>query len=249
MKPQCRSLKARLILTFAMLILLSTSALSFVIGRQAEGEAEQKVGSLLGEQARHMINTLDKSMWTWTQEVEVLSSAITISGSGNHAITSAMLNAMQKSVPTFSWIGLTDDKGTVLASTGNVLLGQSIANRPVFQNGRTRLFAGDVHDAVMLANLLPNPTGDPMKFVDVSAPVRNGQNHEVGVLAAHLSWAWARDVEKNIIKNSSTGEGVEMFVIARDGTVLLGKGYKGHALSLPLLQTARKNGVAWDVQT
>lgn len=61
-------------------------------------------------------------------------------------------------------------------------------------------FIGDVHDAVLLSKLLPNPTGEEMKFVDISTAVYSDDGQITGVLATHLSWEWAKEVEKSIIE-------------------------------------------------
>ncbi len=231
-----RSLRARVIATCVLSVLLAQTITSVVIGQQARDAAEQRVGALLVEQCRFLINSLDKSMWNWSNQVEVLSNAITITGSTTPKVASAMLHALRDAVPEFSWIGLINAEGTVLAATDDILLGKSIAKRPVFLEGMKGNFVGDVHDAVLLANLLPNPTGEHMKFVDVSSPVHDHKGSVTGVLAAHLSWGWVREVEKNMLQKAAVGKGVELFVVAADGTVLQGTpALLGKPLELPLL--------------
>lgn len=245
-----RSLRVRVIATCVLSVLLAQTITSVVIGRQARDAAEQRVGALLVEQCRFLINSLDKSMWNWSNQVEVLSNAITITGGTTPKVASAMLNALRNAVPEFSWIGLTDAKGTVLASTEGLLLGQSIAMRPVYLEGMKGSFVGDVHDAVLLSNLLPNPTGEHMKFVDASFPVRDQDGAVRGVLAAHLSWEWAREVEKNMLQKAATGKGVELFVVAADGTVLLGAPeLLGKSLNLPLLSNVKEHPDGWAMQS
>lgn len=182
-----RSLRVRVIATCILVVFLAQTITSLVIGRQARDATEQRVGVLLVEQCRYLINSLDKSMWTWANQVEVLSNVISLSGGTTPKVASAMLHALRDAVPDYSWIGLTNAEGTVIASTDNLLLGHSIAKRPVFLEGMKGNFVGDVHDALLLANLLPNPTGEQMKFVDTSSPVRDQDGKITGVLGAHLS--------------------------------------------------------------
>lgn len=244
-----RSLRVRVIATCVLVVLLAQGITNMVIGRQARDDAEQRVGGVLVEQCRFLISSLDKAMWNWSNQVEILSNAITITGSTQPLVASAMLHALRDSVPAFSWVGLTDTEGLVVASTDNLLLGQSIAKRPVFLEGIKGNFVGDVHDAVLLANLLPNPTGEHMKFVDASSPVHDKEGNIIGVLAAHLSWVWARDVEKNMLQKAATGKGVELFVVAADGTVLLGDAaYLGKPLILPLLDDIKSRSSGWAIQ-
>ena len=79
----------------------------------------------------------------------------------------------------------------------------------------------DVHDAILLTSLLPNNTGEPLRFVDVAAPVYEPGGEFKGVLVAHLSWAWAREVQTSLVDSASGASDVEMVIVGRDGTVLL----------------------------
>lgn len=242
------SLKARVVATFVLLILLAQGITSIVIVQQAKSDATEKLGVFLSGECRFLIESLDKSMWTWANQIEVLSKTLALTGHTSNT-ASAVINALQEIVPEFSWVGLTDMSGVVVAATDDVLLGKSIAQRPVFREGIKGNFVGDVHDAVLLANLLPNPTGEAMKFVDVSFPVHSPTGEISGVLAAHLSWAWAQDVEKNMLQTSATEKGIELFVIASDGAVILGKSsFLGKPLDIPLVHKNADSADSWGVQ-
>lgn len=80
-----------------------------------------------------------------------------------------------------SWIGFADLTGQVVAANNDLLLGQSVSERPWFQNGLNGGFAGDVHDAVLLAQILnPNST-DPLRFIDLARPVKDANGDPIGV--------------------------------------------------------------------
>lgn len=249
LKRLLSSLKTRFIATLVLLTIISQGITSIIIVQQAINDATQKLGYSLSEKSKSLIESLDKSMWTWANQIEVLSKTLTLTGhTANTA--SAVINALQDIIPAFSWVGLTDMNGIVVAATDDVLLGGSLGQRPVFQEGRKGNYVGDVHDAVLLANLLPNPTGEAMKFVDVSFPVHSPTGEITGVLAAHLSWAWAHDVEKNMLQASATDKSVELFVIASDGTVILGEAsFLGKPLDLPLMHKNDGSSDSWDIQT
>ncbi|WP_176793565.1 diguanylate cyclase domain-containing protein [Rhodospira trueperi] len=162
-----------------------------------------------------------------------------------------LLDSLQTSVPSFAWIGRLDADGTVVAATGGILEGVNIAHRPVFFGAQTGPYVGDVHEAVMLANLLPDPSGEPMKFVDVGIPViPGGDGPPNGVLAAHLSWTWADEVLQTVLKTEGGSE-LDLFVVSGWGdTVLLGpKDAIGQVFALPGLQLARTYGTYGGIET
>lgn len=49
-------------------------------------------------------------------------------------------------------------------------------------NGMEKTFIGDVHEAVLLAKLLPNPTGEEMNFVGISMPIRDETGHFIALM-------------------------------------------------------------------
>jgi hypothetical protein len=77
-----------------------------------------------------------------------------------------------------------------------LLVGKSILERPIYQEAVEHPFIGDVHDAILLAKLLPNPSNEPLQFVDISVPIMNSQGEFKGVIASHLSWAWANEIKE-----------------------------------------------------
>ncbi|MEQ8969417.1 MAG: hypothetical protein RIE73_03370 [Coleofasciculus sp. C1-SOL-03] len=58
------------------------------------------------------------------------------------------------------------------------------------QTGENKIspFVGDVHPALLLEKYLPNPTNQPLRFVDIAAPVWDNNGQFSGVLGAHLYW-------------------------------------------------------------
>ncbi|MCM3595313.1 hypothetical protein M4D55_05860 [Metabacillus idriensis] len=70
----------------------------------------------------------------------------------------------------------------------------------MFIHALTKPFIGDVHDAVLLSKILPNPGGEPLQFVDISTPVKGSNSEFKGVLAAHLSWEWSNEIKETVLK-------------------------------------------------
>lgn len=98
-------------------------------------------------------------------------------------------------------------------------------------------FVGDVHDAVLLSKLLPNPSGEPLKFVDISTPLYDDAGELTGVLAAHLSWEWSQEVQRTVLApfQDARQRQLDVMVISgKDHAVLSGpENMIGQVLELP----------------
>ena len=127
------------------------------------------------------------------------------------------LGALNGTEQKIAWMGVAAPDGNVLAATRGLLVGRSVAQRPWFQQGLSGPFAGDVHEAVLLARLLEPPTGEPLRFVDFSAPIIGANNQITGVLGAHVNWRWVRQ----LVTEAAQQLELEAFVVNREGTVVL----------------------------
>lgn len=209
-----------LALSIATLVFILTLVLTYIISQRSAASLEQEIGERLSATSHQLVDKLDFYMWSRYQEVQLLQ--------GLDALTDplesrALLDEVQTNIPAFSWMGVTDASGTVTASTNGILEGMLIAERPVFSEAQQQPFIGDVHEAVLLAEKLPNPSGEPLQFVDISVPiVRNGEF--IGVLATHLSWEWGKEVLQHFNRTlHHQSSYTDMFVVSgRDHTVLLG---------------------------
>jgi diguanylate cyclase (GGDEF)-like protein len=138
------------------------------------------------------------------------------------------LEQLQNSFSDFAWIGFADPEGKVVASTGGLLQGNSVAARPWFKEGLQRLAIGDVHEAILLSSLLTQRAdGEPYRFVDLAVPVRDGDGKLLGVLGGHLNWDWATNLITNVEANDGDTD-TTLSIIDKNGTVLVGP-EKGHA--------------------
>jgi diguanylate cyclase (GGDEF)-like protein len=132
------------------------------------------------------------------------------------------LEQLQNSFTDFAWIGFASPDGVVLASTGGLLQGASVAQRPWFRTGLHDAMVGDVHEAALLSSLLAQRAdGEPHRFVDIALPVRDADGILLGVLGAHLNWDWARSVIASAETNDG-GTDTTLSVMAKNGSVLIG---------------------------
>ncbi len=245
------SLRVRFALVFAGVVIVLISLSNFVIGQRAGAVLQSSIGRSLVETAAHMADTLDRHMHARRNEITLLAGLDPLRALPDTAAARLLLMRLQDNVPAFSWIGRTDAGGTVIAATGGLLEGADIGHRPVYLEALETTFIGDVHEAVLLASLLPNPTGEPMKFVDVSVPVRDTEGNFAGVLAAHLSWDWSRAVAETVLSPLDGNSAIDVFVIsAIDDSVLLGPDSDiGQRFELAGLGRARSAGTWRGVET
>lgn len=132
----------------------------------------------------------------------------------------ASLERLQQSYPYYSWIGLADLDGMVRAATADHLVGQSVAKRPWFMEGKAGVFVGDVHEALLLAQLLQAKDGQTLRFIDFASPVLDRAGKVRAVLASHAHWNWAGDMLQ-VVKPSNAAEmALDMFIVNRRNEVI-----------------------------
>jgi len=114
-----------------------------------------------------------------------------------------------------SWLGFADLGGNVVAATNGLLVGVDVSQRPWFRGGLSGGFAGDVHDAVLLAQLLGGEGGEPLRFIDLALPVRSPAGDPVGVLGMHINAAWLTAE----LRESAQLYGLDLFLLNPAGEV------------------------------
>ncbi|MBW8445440.1 MAG: cache domain-containing protein [Arenimonas sp.] len=146
-----------------------------------------------------------------------------------------------------SWAGYAQSDGTVVSASGGLLVGESVEQRPWFREGLKGTFAGDAHEALLLAARLPPPAaGAPLQFLDLAAPVSDADGSTVGVLGLHLNVAWAQ----RMLEELAASMGVDIFVVGADGAVVASStGDKTASLDLPSFRMARSGASGSGVET
>lgn len=245
------SLRSRFIALIATLVFATTLLLGWVASRESAQQMEANIGNAASEAAYQMVDKLDRSMDARIKEVKLLLGMQALTNDTNPSALREQLERLQDNHNVVSWIGFTDPEGTVQAATGGILEGVSIAQRPVYVEGREALWIGDVHEAVLLAQLLPNPSGEELKFVDIAAPVYDRNEELQGVLAVHLSWEWAEYIQQSIFSPAKQRQNNEILLLSAGGTVLLGpEALMGKSLdSLEHIPSPTNLSPQWAIET
>ncbi|AMJ62151.1 sensor domain-containing diguanylate cyclase [Bosea sp. PAMC 26642] len=215
----------------------------------ARREAVRDANLELATMARTMADSLDQNMFERYREIRNIVDLEPLRGiwQSDPAKIRGVLGQLQSTLPDYAWLGFATPDGTVRAATRGMLEGASVAQRPWFANGMKGPAVEDVHDAKLLDALLRrSPDAAPFRFVDVAMPVTAQNGAKLGVLGAHLSWNWASDVRANILFKHSPDLETDIWVLGRDGNVLLGPANAATFAPEHLTRSRDGNGTTFD---
>lgn len=233
-RTRWRTLGAYLALAFSALSVLLTIVLTVVVSRSASSGVAASIGANIADLAGQTANRLDRGMFERYREIQLMAERLDRLGTPAPANVQAELDSAKASYRYYAWLGVTDKTGIVQAASGGMLAGQDVSQRPWFKQALQGVHLGDVHEAMLLSKLLGGTAEEPLRFYDVAFQLRDG-----GVLGAHISWDWAKDVRQAIFGPGRRSEGVEPLIVSADGRVLLGpNGVEGMRLDVPSLQRA-----------
>ncbi|MBA4791174.1 MAG: GGDEF domain-containing protein [Rhizobiales bacterium] len=216
------SVARQMAIAMALVSLAGIAALALVSAGLSRTEMIRRITTDVTLSARMVATQLDDEMAERYADIKQLATMTPLAGlwGGDPAAVRSALDQLRAALPVYAWIGFAAADGTVIAATGGVLEGVSVAQRPWFAEGLKGPFVGDVHEAVLLAShLAPSRTGEPQRFVDVAFPIVGADGRAIGVLGAHLGFDWAEDMRRGALQGSLDKE---IWVLARDGSVLLG---------------------------
>lgn len=219
-------------LTLRTQIAAAVAAMSIVlVGTLAAGAAlisYRNTAALIESSLTQIASTtsgrLDRFMATRQQEIKLFAGLQPMQPlwQGDPAALRNALESLQHSFSDFAWIGFADAEGNVVAATGGLLQGKSVAARPWFRQGLKSVAIGDVHEALLLASLLTQrANNEPYRFVDVAVPVHDDAGKLLGVLGAHLDWNWASNLIKDVEANDGTTN-TQLSILSKGGVVLVG---------------------------
>ena len=219
-------------LTVRTQIAAAVAAMSIVlVGTLAAGAAlisYRNTAALIESSLTQIASTtsgrLDRFMATRQQEIKLFAELQPMQPlwQGDPAALRSALESLQRSFSDFAWIGFADTEGNVVAATGGLLQGKSVAARPWFKQGLRNVAIGDVHEALLLASLLTQrANNEPYRFVDIAIPVHDAAGKLLGVLGGHLDWNWA----SNLITDAEANDGntnTQLSILSKGGTILVG---------------------------
>jgi len=212
------SLRAEIAWVSGAMVLLLSTALSFYAADASKRRIEQSEGESFVRRAQTALDVLDRGMYERSREIRNASQLDEMRDSKVPLLRKReLMERLQQNFDAYAWIGFCGPDGKGLAGTGGYLEGKDLSKRPWCTEGRKGDYIGDVHDALLLAKLLPNPSGETFYLVDVASPVLDRNNNLLGVLCGHIYWTWASEA-----LDSKLTPGQDIFLLSSKGQVLSG---------------------------
>lgn len=252
-----QSLRTRVGGILAISIFLLTGLLSGVIGLSSVNQLRARIGQSLATDASRMTDRINSEMAARGRELALLgaldplrdlrdiqpqpASSVPLPTPPGALRVQSMLDGLKRSVPAYTWIGVTDPRGRVLAATDPATIGTDVSTRASFREG----VRGRTQGAA------PRASDEDLRALELSDAIRGVDGSVLGVIIAQLGWQWLQALSDTVLTPDE--EGVvrsEMFVINNQDVVLLGPpGTHGQKLTLTAVSRARAGFLGWTVET
>jgi len=248
------SIRGRLILSLISGILVVVILIAVLSSFRFERIIVENRGALLSQLASGMAYQLNQDMHSRETEIQMLTRLADIQDP-NVSLNQkrALFEKMKAAYPYYAWIGMTDAQGNIITGTQGLLVGKNVSKRSWFKEGSKGVHLGSVHDAFLLAKIMPKPKWDdlPLRLVDVSAPIRDKNGTFLGVICGHLGWDWAFEMRDKILASPNLVN-IDLLVAKSDGALLMGTSrLPSHSINLAhyaFFKQALKNnnGIGFD---
>ncbi|MGF7174174.1 sensor histidine kinase [Azospirillum doebereinerae] len=203
--------------------LVFTVGTAVLLNAEAGGRMQGVIGDQLHQYADQVADKLDRGMFERYRDLLVATSLDSVrSPDASRDSRRAVVQRLKDTYTDYAWIGFIEPNGILQVATDRVLEGMDVNARGWWKQGLERPYVGDVHDAIVLGKLLYANRAEPPRFVDLAAPVHAEDGTLLGVIAAHLSWDWAMEVERSVLGQVDKARHVEAMILAGDDTVILG---------------------------
>lgn len=218
-----RALAFRVALAFALLAFTLILALGITVRSAADMLLDDQTRLMLTQLAAGTRDRLERRLGAFAGDVRDRAQAEVLDNPGGRSdYRRRSIEALRNARPEISWIGFIRADGTVSEASGGLLEGVNVAERPWFKRALKDIPLTDVHEAKLLQSLLGRPGGEPLRFVDVAYPLRDGEGRLLGVLGAHVSWEFARVMVRETLQLHYRVRGLDILIYDARGAVLLG---------------------------
>ena len=237
-------LRAFLALAFMLATLcgiLTVVGIWLLVGRAS---VEAIVAGQLRETAVEAAQALKDNLSERRREIEIAATEASASLDQPGALR-LLLRRIQEASPFYTLIGFVDPLGTFAVTSNRLAEGVNVSNRDYFRMGRRRTFVSDAHAAVLLDKAWDQSDGAP-RLIDIATPVYRGDQF-AGVLAAHLTTDWAKDLGAGLAKRALARlPGARLQIVDAAGDEIFTAGPARSENSEDLLASAKVASVGQD---
>lgn len=207
---------------FGGMFLVTLLSVGLYVGRLATKQIEITAGESVHATALVAATLLAANLRERELEIALLSQALHfVRGDLAHPDVLQSIELRKKLRSEFAWMGVADTQGTVIQASSGMLQGMSVSKRPWFIAGMKGVYTGDVHEAVLLSKLLPGlASGEPLRFIDFAAPIKNKDGQIIGVLGAHGHWRWVTETVQGAVDRLGSEVRSDILIVDKDGSVL-----------------------------
>jgi hypothetical protein len=207
---------AAITLTFVLITALMGLFIAYqVIGDRARSFEQASLRRAVETRARGVQVALAQAMYREWSNLTAIRQQFVVMAPQEMQV---LLNSLAGTTDTISWAGYASNDGKVVAASNGLLVNADVGSRPWFQRGLKGDFAGDFHEAVLLAQKLPAPVdGSPLRFLDFAMPIA-GQNGSVaGVVGLHLNALWA----ERLVRELAATMDIDVFIVNSEGRAVV----------------------------
>lgn len=225
-------------------VLVGAAVVFNVVDDKVRNFQQLSLRTAVETRARGVQTAFAASLYREWANLEVLAGSLIVADAGEIADE---LSALVGTGQTISWAGYAGNDGRVQVASNGLLVGADVSARPWFQQGLQGNFAGDAHEAVLLASKLPAlENGEPLRFLDMAKPIKSTGETVGGVLGLHLNLEWA----KTYVRELSNALKVDVFIVNPEGVAVISSVEQNLLnLNLPSLARARTGAVGVSLET
>ena len=228
------SLRARATLVFGGGALVFTLLLGSIAGAMLHHQLEHQLGPSYENLAAQVNDKLDRRIYERLRELQFAASLAPLRSAATPANERrAALESLFSTSVDYAWIGFADATGTVTTASQGLFERTNVSTRTWFRGARTLPYAGEVHEFAELTRARPEAIEDHPRFLDLAVPVTDADGKILGVLAAHLRWSLARDVQSSVVPETARREHLGVTIYAEGGEVLEDSNASGWTESPP----------------
>lgn len=219
--------------------LLFTVLIAWLAGIGHRRELEHQLRTTFDTLAYQVSDKLERTVYQRYRELQF--AAALVRNASTPEQRRQIVEQLQVAAPDFAWIGLADAAGNIVAATSGIFEGTSVDRQEWFLLAQETPHIGALREQPELAALIPETdTEVPRRFLALAVPVPAPNGRPGGVLAAHLNWGWARDIQLSVVPAGAKARQMGVTVYSGSRDVLLDSGAFGSVPPAPALPDGRQ---------